>query len=195
MAGRYTLGGKNGVIAKKLLRDVTHLLEAHHIIYWLGSGTLLGLVREKRLLPWDNDVDIFIQDGEHDKFFSIFHEFKKLGCLLKIKHHEKDTGIFKKGQARIVKIRTRKFFLFRGEVLLDIFFVTKVNKKSYWGVGDKIMSVPSYLHEELISFSFEGKEYHIPKEYDQYLTLRYGNWRIPLKKWNTYEDDLALLKE
>ena len=195
MAGRYTLEGKNGVIAKKLLRDVTHLLEVHHIIYWLGSGTLLGLVREKRLLPWDNDVDIFIQDDEHDKFFSIFHEFKKLGCLLKIKYHEKNTGIFKNGQARIVKIRTRKFFFFRGEVLLDIFFVTKMDKKSYWGVGDKIMGVPSYLHEELISFSFEGKEYHIPKKYDQYLTLRYGNWRTPLKKWNTYEDDLALLKD
>ena len=33
-------------------------METASIPYWLEGGTLLGIIRENRLLPWDNDMDI-----------------------------------------------------------------------------------------------------------------------------------------
>lgn len=41
-------------------------LESAHITYWLCNGTLLGLVRDGCLIPWDNDIDIAIS-GETEK--------------------------------------------------------------------------------------------------------------------------------
>lgn len=38
--------------------DVCSVLEQHGIDYWLDCGSLLGIIREGRLLPWDDDADI-----------------------------------------------------------------------------------------------------------------------------------------
>ena len=62
MAGNFTLEGKNGQLALIMLQKVTDLLDKHHIDYWLEGGTLLGVIRENRLLPQDNDLDISIKE-------------------------------------------------------------------------------------------------------------------------------------
>ena len=36
------------------------LLKKRKIHYWLDCGTLLGAVRDNKLLPWDKDLDISI---------------------------------------------------------------------------------------------------------------------------------------
>lgn len=43
---------------------LTGILEKHRIGYYVGFGTLLGLVRNDRIIPWtrDNDVSL-IEDG------------------------------------------------------------------------------------------------------------------------------------
>ena len=38
----------------------TDFLTKHRINYFLEGGTLLGIVRDGDLLPWDHDVDISI---------------------------------------------------------------------------------------------------------------------------------------
>lgn len=44
---------KNLKRARKLLFEVVELLEKHNIDYHLEGGPLLGVVRDKDLLPWD----------------------------------------------------------------------------------------------------------------------------------------------
>lgn len=40
------------------LKLVVEILDALNVKYWVNNGTLLGLVRNGHLLPWDTDVDI-----------------------------------------------------------------------------------------------------------------------------------------
>lgn len=43
------------------------ILKENNIHFWLCHGTLLGAIRENRLLPWDHDIDIGIWSDQHSK--------------------------------------------------------------------------------------------------------------------------------
>ena len=45
---------------KKMLPYVTRLLRRENIVFWLDWGTLLGAVRNGKMIPWDFDIDIGI---------------------------------------------------------------------------------------------------------------------------------------
>ena len=189
MAGQHTLEGKNGIIALQMLKDVTDLLDENDIEYWLEGGTLLGVIRENRLLPWDNDLDISVKEDEYSKLLSVI---KSLNYRVRFKEFEKDDAPFKKGIKRLVKVRNSKFLFFRGEVALDIFIKFEKDNEYFWQVGKKKKSVDAKYYKELIKYSFDSKEYLIPKLYEEYLTCRYGEWKTPVKEWNTFRDDKAL---
>jgi len=42
------------------LKYIIKILDSAGIKWWIDHGTLLGIIREARLLPWDDDIDISI---------------------------------------------------------------------------------------------------------------------------------------
>ena len=50
-----------------VFKDVCDLLHNNRINFWICHGTLLGIIRENRLLPWDHDIDFAVWDHETDK--------------------------------------------------------------------------------------------------------------------------------
>lgn len=55
-------------IQLQILDDVAQFCEERGLRYYLAYGTLLGAVRHKGYIPWDDDIDIHIPRPDYERF-------------------------------------------------------------------------------------------------------------------------------
>ncbi|HOV24017.1 MAG TPA: LicD family protein [Candidatus Marinimicrobia bacterium] len=192
MSGKIKLDDKYLEKSLRLLERATTFLEKYNIPYWLEGGTLLGIIRENRLLPWDNDLDISIRSEDFDRLRRILPKFFYRGMIAKVREYKIDDPPFQKGEVRLIKVYATKYLFFKTPLVLDIFVKKKLDDQYYWVVGVKRRAkkaVPARFYDELTTVQFNHKTYSIPKLTDEYLTYRYGDWRTPVKTWNYIKDD------
>jgi len=193
LAYKITLSKKNKEIAESLLLDVAKSLDILSVNYWLEGGTLLGIKRESRLLPWDNDLDLSINSSEVSKIDDLIINLKSKNLRVRVRKFDNTTEFFNSGDIRIIKIRNKRFFnLLKGSVCLEIFVKYPKKENTYWMIGNTTKNVPSKYYARLQSIKFKDYFFSIPMLTEEYLTYRYGDWKTPVKEWNTFTDDKAL---
>jgi len=187
--------------ARKVLFDVVEALDECNSVYHLEGGTLLGIVRDGDLLPWDHDVDLSIPIEELPKLNNGFYKkLRKKGYKLTRKRSTVNFGPIKKGKCRIVKVKPLGISLlkifktsFRKKyIVLDLFIKTSDNEYSYWQAMKSMMRVNKRYYESYEEVEYRGKKLKVPNDFRSYLTDKYGDWSEPVKDWVAGDDEKTI---
>jgi len=195
------LEGKTLIRARKLLDVLVNYLEKEKIDYHLEGGTLLGFVRDGGFLEWDFDLDLSIPSYEARRFLRRRYKLWLKGYRVSRRFSLMDYGPIKKGEIRILKVKSiwhslaANFFPSMLKTILAADILMKFDNMSdvFWIAKKKIMKAPRLHYEGFDTIRYNGRSYRTPVKYNDYLTLKYGDWRIPVKDWNCGQDEKTIV--
>tara|TARA_B100000029_G_scaffold460189_1_gene490937 strand:- start:370 stop:1038 length:669 start_codon:yes stop_codon:yes gene_type:complete len=157
-------------VRKVVFQEIYALILKHTNNVWITGGTLLGAIRDKVFLPWDDDVDLDLIEND---FVRIMYPLKQ--CLM-------ENGF-------IVRLTDNtewpKMVAYKSEVKIAIGSLKE---------SGKLLLRPAYKQPK--SFFVEKKiiqfaniDVNVPNPPEKYLEYVYGHdWRTP----KVVEDDVQL---
>lgn len=60
--------------AYKILIQIDKMCREYHLTYYLMYGSLIGAVRNKGIIPWDDDIDVMMPRPDYDRFIALCKE-------------------------------------------------------------------------------------------------------------------------
>lgn len=195
------LKGKTLIKARRMLDTLVNYLEKERMEYHLEGGTLLGFVRDGEFLEWDFDLDLSIPSHEAKKFLRYRYKLWINGYRVSRRTSKVDYGPIRKGEIRILKVKSIWYSLAANFVpsmskrllVADIFIKFDNMSDVFWIAKRKIMKVPGLHYAGFDTIEYQGRSYRTPVKYNEYLTLKYGNWSIPVGDWNCGRDEKTIV--
>ena len=185
-----SLDYQQGIMKKELLHllDYTSgLFKKNNIPFWLACGTLLGAVREGKLIPWDTDLDIGMWESDAQKLIDL--ELIILSDGFQVEHvaedlpyvigRYKEWGLLKDWNPdKHVQSHYYYRICFRSRHI-DIRY-TIINDSMAFCKGWPHNRCPSEDLQNLKEIEFEGKMYPCPRNPEEWLKTNYGeDWETP----------------
>ena len=169
-----------------MLQRVTQALSAEKVQHFAEFGTLLGIIREGKLLDHDTDMDFALPpDAAADialesllaNGFNFYWGFEYDGQITEFTLVWEDIHV--------------DFFLYFRDDEGCFYYQDYVD--NYDKTHSRIVSwTPRrYKYPSLKGIAYRsvyGIEVPVPENYDEWLTAQYGNWRIPNKNWDYTKD-------
>ena len=88
----------------EMLKEFDRVCRKNNIVYTLSSGTMLGAIRHKGFIPWDDDADISMLREEYDKFVAVADQLDPKVCFFQ--DHSTDPE-YRWGYAKLRKTGTQ----------------------------------------------------------------------------------------
>lgn len=164
--------------------DTIHFVEktlSGNVFFYMDMGTMLGIVREGRLLGHDLDIDIAVyaeNDLEKNRVKELLLD---AGCALRYTYYVEELGVVEHS----FEINNLKFDInyYSRKASEDIcYLMFREDGKEYKDDEMDVVRLSVSPINEVKKVDFYGKQVTIPVEAERYLAERYGdNWRIPDK--------------
>ncbi len=140
---------------------------------WVTYGTLLGMVREGRLLPHDDDIDLAVSSGA---------DAAGIATAMTAR------GFVANSEERDAQGVTKQKFE-RGAILVELFFVRQAGR--WWTdlsrAGDYSVLCATHPPVEIVRRRHGGLELPVPAATEAYLAHCYGpDWRRPVTVWSWF---------
>ena len=118
-----------------ILDYIDSVCKQHNVRYYLAYGTLLGAIRHKGFIPWDDDIDIYMLRSDYDRFIQLLSAEKENHYSLLSIYNDSDYFYeFAKVVDNRTSINANNLKAMRNEgVWVDIFPLDNVPKRSSFG--------------------------------------------------------------
>lgn len=79
---RYTMGrnrmtlDEHKKVMLNILIELAKFCDKHKLMYYIDAGTLIGAVRHKGFIPWDDDIDVNMPQKDYDRFVELTRQTK-----------------------------------------------------------------------------------------------------------------------
>lgn len=166
---------------RDLLINIAKMMKENNLEYWISGGTLLGFIRHKTFIPWDDDIDIHTHWSNREFLFS--DEFidlvDKYNMEIIILFNSNLKSASKEGAA--IRLRFKNTIM----PVCDVFFVkamddtnTKYAKVDSWSNDDIVFSTKEiwqkdYLFPTQLSV-IDDMELRVPNNPIETLHCQYG---------------------
>jgi phosphorylcholine metabolism protein LicD len=162
----------NGVLTSEAVKDLKRCCEkvtSLNLNYRLADGTILGIYRDGRLIPHDNDIDIDVLVTPELDEQKIHEEFTAMGFRLGRKVYFKN------------KIQQMAYFnKYTYDIFDMIFWYLDGNSVVNYSEKNFERSQEVKYFDVTSTIQFQGKDYPAPANLDDWLVMRYGSdWKIP----------------
>jgi len=167
--------GEHKKIAIKLLEETTAILKDFEINHCLISGTLLGHIRHNDFIPWDDDIDLLVDDSIYEKIHDISKKYNNINVFCKDKKeniiicHSNGNEILENSRVKYWKeyaLKEKKYCW----PFIDLFTYESNDKSILF--FQKEWDVNNFLPFKMVDFL--GIKTFIPKNPNEFLTSNYG---------------------
>ncbi len=163
--------------AGRVLQHVTAFLEDRGIPCYVDHGTLLGLVRDNGLMPWDDDLDLSVAATDLPRLTACVRDLvasmpdrDRIGWRVELIHNSLDDAI---ALFLTVEDPTEKTNVFNAGLSFFTFENDLAVEAINWAPRTH------YAGGEWIDTSL-GR-FRAPNRFRDYLALHYGEWQTPVK--------------
>lgn len=175
--------------AVETLLKLSNTLKQNNLEHWLEYGTLLGLVRDSKLIQHDLDLDVGVFTPQDSTLYR---------------------RILASAGFKLIKV-----WYLDGVVIEETYSYKNVHVDLYYfqKVGDKLIAYTCYRQRTIdnnlkfnqynvLRYSYVGymdnvlldvlgHKFFIPRNYEQLLEQKYGNWRVKNSAWTIFDSPVV----
>ena len=145
-----------------VMKEIDRICQKHNIEYFLCAGSVLGAVRHKGFIPWDEDIDVGMIRKEYDRFVEIVKKELKDGFFYHLP--QKDMDYYKpylkiyKNNTSYVRYELSRLKIHHG-LHVDIFPFDNVSNISEEREkqAKKVIRYSQLLYQKKVKIIYENK--------------------------------------
>ena len=146
-----------------ILKEIDRICRKYNIKYMLDAGTLIGAVRHKGFIPWDDDADVAFTRNQYDAFMKVVKRELPQGLELVEPDSFRNGKGFYDFTARIIYKNSRchedspQMRFYEGKLnhlWVDLFIIDKLP------AGKSAAAMTRFLHKAVYGLAM-GHRYHL----------------------------------
>ena len=178
----------------KVLEKVIEICERHNITYYADYGTLLGTVRHKGFIPWDDDIDICLKRNDYMKLIECLKEELPSGyclnsCYTVDTHRQPWSSVTNYKSVPVPHSIQKEFYDCPYVVGIDIYMLDYVPRDK------ELAELMINMYEMVYDLAQRYEEYEQSGELEQYVCAVEELCSVKIIRDNTLRNQLLRLDE